>query len=57
MTTTTATLTFKNCTTTYTPVYGEGRMFDCTCGMKTDSGVEFHSTHGAPTPNRYIHAS
>jgi hypothetical protein len=51
----TATLTFKNCTTTYTPIYGAGRMFVCTCGMETDSGVEFHSAHGSPSKNRYIH--
>jgi len=45
MTTQTATLTWDNCTTTYTPVYGEDRMFDCTCGMKTDSGFDFWSKH------------
>ena len=44
-TTDSATIEFKNCTLTYTPVYGEGRMFDCTCGMLTDSGLDFWGTH------------
>jgi hypothetical protein len=51
----TATLTFDNCTATYTPIFGTGRMFVCTCGMETDSGLDFYSAHGAGTKNRYIH--
>ena len=41
----TATLTFDNCTATYTPIFGTGRMFVCTCGMETDSGFDFWTTH------------
>jgi len=47
-----AVMTFANCTTTYTPIYGTGRMFVCSCGMETDDGFAFWTTHGAGTDNR-----